>query len=144
MDTAVTEKELELACEEFGEIISTKIKKKFGSSQGFGYVQFEKPSEADACIAGLSGQMLGSKAVKVDKFVPKSQRPQRGFKGRYRGGGGGYGDLNMMDMMNFMNMMQMQGGMGMNMGMGMNNPLMMMQNQMNPGMVSFSKLFYNS
>ena len=144
LDGQVSDRELEEACQEYGEIISSKIRRdQYGNGQGFAYVQFVKPSEADNCISGLNGRMLGSKAVKVDRFIPKEKRPRKYYnRNRYQGGGsGGYmNGFNMQEMMMMMNMMQMQ----MNMqggGMGVSNPYMMMQNQLNPAMVKIEKIF---
>ncbi|WP_163832266.1 RNA recognition motif domain-containing protein [Spartinivicinus ruber] len=49
-----------------------------GQSKGFGFVEMENNSEADAAIKGLNGSNLQGRDMKVNQAQPKSNsRPQR-------------------------------------------------------------------
>ncbi len=57
-----------------------------GRSRGFGFVEMPDQTEAGAAIAGLDGQEIAGRPVKVNEARP---RPPRGER---RGGGGGRRD----------------------------------------------------
>jgi len=82
----VTEEDLRLAVEEFGQVESaTIIKDKYsGQSKGFGFVEMASKDEGQAAIDGLNGKELKGRAVKVNEARPRTE--SRGGKG-----GGGYG-----------------------------------------------------
>jgi RNA recognition motif-containing protein len=86
-----TEEDLKQAFEAFGQVSSaTIIKDKFsGESRGFGFVEMPTKAEAQAAIAGLNGQDLKGRALKVSEARPRAERGgggDRDFGGR-RGGG---------------------------------------------------------
>ena len=82
---SVTEDELRQAFEQFGTVSKVNmITDKFsGQSKGFGFVEMDDNSEADAAIKGLNDTALSGRNIKVNQARPREQRPQRG------GGGGG-------------------------------------------------------
>ncbi len=59
-----------------------------GRSKGFGFVEMESNSEADAAITALNGQEVGGRALNVSEARPREPRRGGGGGG---GGGGGYG-----------------------------------------------------
>ena len=59
-------------------------------SKGFGFVEMEKPEEADKAIAELNGKEIDGRALKVSEARPREDRP-RGGGNRFGGGGGGGG-----------------------------------------------------
>jgi len=89
----VTEEDLRLAIEEFGQVESvTIIKDKYsGKSKGFGFVEMASKEEGQAAIDGLNGKELKGRTLNVNEARPrKESRGGRG--GGYGGGrGGGYG-----------------------------------------------------
>lgn len=91
----VTEEDLRLALEQFGQVESaTIIKDKFtGQSKGFGFVEFASKAEGQAAIDGLNGKEVKGRTLNVNEARP---RPEGGggYGGRRGGGGGdrgGYG-----------------------------------------------------
>lgn len=82
----VTEEDLKKAFESFGQVATvTIIKDKFsGMSRGFGFVEMPSKEEAQAAIAGLSGQDLKGRTLNVNEARPRTE-------GRGRGGRGGGG-----------------------------------------------------
>ncbi len=82
---SVTEDELRDAFAQYGAVRSANvITDKFsGQSKGFGFVEMNDNSEADAAIKGLNGQALGGRSIKVNEAKPRESRPPRG-----NGGGG--------------------------------------------------------
>ena len=80
----VTEEDLRLALEAFGQVESaTIIKDKFsGQSKGFGFVEMASKSEGQSAIDGLNGKELKGRALNVNEARPRTEG---------RGGGGGYG-----------------------------------------------------
>ena len=85
---SVTEDELRQAFEQFGSVSRVNvITDKFsGQSKGFGFVEMDDNSEADAAIKALNDTALSGRNIKVNQARPREQRPQRGGGG---GGGGG-------------------------------------------------------
>ena len=77
----VKESHLESLFGEFGSIASVKIvtDRDTGRSKGFGFVEMDDDSEAEAAIADLDGKEYEGRALKVNKARPKT------------GGGGGGG-----------------------------------------------------
>jgi RNA recognition motif-containing protein len=82
---AVTEDDLRAAFAEFGEVTSVNIitDKFSGQSKGFGFVEMDDNSQADAAIKALNDQALGGRNLRVNQAKPREERPQQG------GGGGG-------------------------------------------------------
>ncbi|MCP4287603.1 MAG: RNA-binding protein [Gammaproteobacteria bacterium] len=75
----VTEDELRETFSEFGEVTSaTLISDKFsGQSKGFGFVEMDNNSEADAAIKALNDSALKGRNIKVNQAKPRGERPQR-------------------------------------------------------------------
>jgi RNA recognition motif-containing protein len=88
-----TEDDLRQAFGAFGEVASVNlIKDKFsGESRGFGFVEMANKAEAEAAIAGVNGQDIKGKSVKVNEARPKAEgsRPSGGGRGGMGGGRGG-------------------------------------------------------
>ncbi len=92
----VTEEDLRLAVEPFGQIESTTIiKDKYtGQSKGFGFVEMASKSEGQSAIDGLNGKELKGRALNVNEARPRTESRGGGGYGGGRGGqggGGGYG-----------------------------------------------------
>ena len=56
-----------------------------GQAKGFGFVEMETDSQADAAISALNGTLMGGRTLTVNEAKPREDRPRTG------GGGGGYG-----------------------------------------------------
>ncbi len=82
----VTEDDLRLAFESFGQVESANIiKDKYsGQSKGFGFVEMPSSEEARSAINGLNGKELKGRTLNVNEARPRSEKP------RGRGGRGGY------------------------------------------------------
>ena len=82
-----TDDDLREAFESFGTVDTANVIRDHysGRSRGFGFVEMPESAEAEAAIAGLDGQEIAGRAVKVNEARP---RPPRGDR---RGGGGGGG-----------------------------------------------------
>jgi RNA recognition motif-containing protein len=94
----VTEDDLRLALEQFGQVESaTIIKDKYsGQSKGFGFVEMPSKAEGQSAIDGLKGKELKGRAINVDEARPRteSSSSRGGYdddRGGYGGGRGGYG-----------------------------------------------------
>ena len=87
----VTEEDLRLALEEFGQVESvTIIKDKYsGRSKGFGFVEMASKAEGQSAIDGLNGKELKGRALNVNEARPRTE--SRGSRGAYGGGRGGQG-----------------------------------------------------
>ena len=94
----VTEDELRVAFEEFGQVESaTILKDKYSdASKGFGFVEMPSKEEGQSAIDNLNGKELKGRALNVNEA---HTRTDRGGGGRYSGdrgkrgfgGGGGRG-----------------------------------------------------
>jgi len=73
---------------EYGEVSSAKIitDRETGRSRGFGFVEMNDDSQADAAIEELNESEFMERALVVNKARPKSD--DNGFGGQRRGGGG--------------------------------------------------------
>ena len=89
LSNEVTEEDLRLALEEFGQVESaTIIKDKYsGQSKGFGFVEMASKDEGQAAIDGLNGKELKGRTLNVNEARPRTE--SRGSKGGYGGGGRG-------------------------------------------------------
>ena len=87
----VTEEDLQLAFEQFGQIESaTIIKDKYsGQSKGFGFVEIASQAKGQAAIDGLNGKELKGRTLNVNEAQPRTQ--SRGNRGGYGGGKGRQG-----------------------------------------------------
>ncbi|MCX4025825.1 RNA-binding protein [Endozoicomonas sp. SM1973] len=77
---SVTADDLREAFSAYGTVASVDLitDRDSGQSKGFGFVEMENNSEADAAIKGLNGSSLQGRAIKVNQAQPKSNsRPQR-------------------------------------------------------------------
>lgn len=81
----VTEEDLQLAFEAFGQVESTTIIKDRYSDQskGFGFVEMPSKAEAQSAIDGLKGTELKGRILNVNEARPRTE--SRGSRG------GGYG-----------------------------------------------------
>ena len=91
----VRDEDLQQSFGQFGAVTSAKVmmERDTGRSKGFGFVEMGNDAEAQAAIAGMSGQSLGGRSITVNEARPMEARPPRsgGFGGGGGGGGGGYG-----------------------------------------------------
>ena len=80
----VTEEDLWLAFEPFGQVESATIikDKHSGQSKGFGFVEMASKAEGQSAIDGLNGKELKGRTLNVNEARPRTEN---------RGGGGGYG-----------------------------------------------------
>ena len=87
----VRDEDLQQSFGEFGSITSAKVmmERDTGRSKGFGFVEMGSDAEAQAAIAGMTGQSLGGRSITVNEARPMEARPPR--TGGFGGGGGGYG-----------------------------------------------------
>ena len=82
----VTEDDLSQAFREFGEVDTARLitDRYSGQSRGFGFVEMQNNTEAQAAIEGLNGKELKGRPIVVNEARPREQ-------GRGGGGGGGGG-----------------------------------------------------
>ena len=75
----VSDQELMEVFEQFGDVTSAKVIKdrETGRSKGFGFVEMEKDSEAQAAINKLDGTEINGRTVKVNKARPKEKAANR-------------------------------------------------------------------
>ena len=76
---STTEDDLRAAFAEFGAVSSCSIitDKFSGQSKGFGFVEMDDNSEADAAIKALNDKPLGGRNLKVNQAKPRESRPSR-------------------------------------------------------------------
>ena len=86
----VTEEDLRLALEQFGQVESATIikDKRSGQSKGFGFVEMASKAEGQSAIDGLNGKELKGRTLNVNEARPRTE--SRG-RGGYSGGKGGHG-----------------------------------------------------
>ena len=82
----VTEEDLRLALEQFGQIESATIikDKHSGQSKGFGFVEMASWAGGQSAIDGLNGQELRGRTLNVNEVRPRTE--SRGSGGYHRGG----------------------------------------------------------
>ncbi|MCP4590955.1 MAG: RNA-binding protein [bacterium] len=87
----VSSSDLEAMLSEHGTVLSAEVisDRMTGRSKGFGFVEMDSESEAEAAIAALNGQAHGGRTLTVNEAKPRA--PRSGGGGGYGGGGGGYG-----------------------------------------------------
>jgi RNA recognition motif-containing protein len=87
----VTEEDLQLSFEPFGQLESVTIikDKHSGQSRGFGFVEMPSKAEGQSAIDGLNGTELKGRTLKVNEARPRTE--SRGGRGRYGGSRGGKG-----------------------------------------------------
>ncbi len=81
-----TEDSLRNAFAQFGDVVSANIvmDRYTGSSKGFGFVEMGSDQAANAAIAGMNGQELDGRQLRVNEANDKPRR-----EGGSNGGGGG-------------------------------------------------------
>lgn len=84
----LSDKELEEAFSEFGEIVSAIVVKDRHTdrSKGFGFVEFAQEEDAQKAREAMNGKELSGRSLKVDEAREPRNRERSGG-----GGGGGYG-----------------------------------------------------
>ncbi len=87
----VTEEDLQLALEQFGQVESVTIikDKHSGQSKGIGFVEMASKAEGQSAIDGLNGKELKGRTLNVNEARPRTE--SRGGRGGYGGGRGGQG-----------------------------------------------------
>ena len=84
MSYEITEEELRMAFEAFGQVESAAIiKDKYsGQSKGFGFVEMPSKAEAQSAIDGLNGTELKGRTLNVTEARPRTEsRRDRGGRG---------------------------------------------------------------
>ena len=76
-----SEQELEELFRGYGEVASVKIitDRETGRSKGFGFVEMQNASDAEASIADLDGTTFHNRQIVVNKARPRKERPRRRF-----------------------------------------------------------------
>lgn len=76
---SVTESDLRETFSRFGEVSKVNlITDKFsGDSKGFGFVEMDNNSQADAAIKGLNDTEKNGRSMKVNQAKPKADRSSR-------------------------------------------------------------------
>jgi len=87
----VSEEDLRIAFEQFGQVESaTIIKDKYsGRSKGFGFIEMASQAEGQSAIDGLNGKELKGRTLNVNVARPRTEG--RGGRNGYGGGRGGRG-----------------------------------------------------
>lgn len=80
-----TEDSLRNAFAQFGDVVSANIvmDRYTGSSKGFGFVEMASEQEASAAIAGMNGQELDGRALRVNEANDKPRTERVGGGGRW-------------------------------------------------------------
>jgi len=76
----VTDADLRETFSRFGEVSSVHLisDKYSGDSKGFGFVEMDNNSQADAAIKALNGTDLKGRNITVNQAKPKTDRPSHG------------------------------------------------------------------
>lgn len=84
-----TNNDLESLFAPFGDVRNAQVVMDFatGRSKGFGFVEMNSDSEAQAAISGLNEQDFNGRPLTVNEARPREERSKGG--GGHRGGGGG-------------------------------------------------------
>ena len=87
----VSSSDLEALLSAHGTVQSAEVimDRNTGQSKGFGFVEMDSESEAQAAISALNGQEHGGRALTVNEAKPREPRSGGGGRGGYGGGGGG-------------------------------------------------------
>lgn len=75
----VSEDNLKEVFEAYGQVTSCKVitDKYSGRSKGFGFVEMENDSEAQAAIDQLDGAEIDGRSVRVNEARPREDNPRR-------------------------------------------------------------------
>ncbi len=91
----ITDSDLQRMFEEFGTVVSAQVimDRETGRSKGFGFVEMNSDSEAQAAIDALNSKEVDGRSLTVNEARPKPEggRGGGGGRGGYGGGGGGRG-----------------------------------------------------
>ncbi|MFZ1536673.1 MAG: RNA-binding protein [Chromatiaceae bacterium] len=81
---SATDADLREAFAQYGDVSNVQlISDKFtGESKGFGFVEMDNNSQADAAIKGLNGTAIKGRNITVNQAKPRSDRPSHGGGGR--------------------------------------------------------------
>lgn len=87
------EAELRQAFEPFGALRSVSVisDRMTGQSRGFGFVEYERASDAQEAITSLDGKDFGGRTISVNVAREREARPSSPRFGGEGGGGGGGG-----------------------------------------------------
>ena len=93
LDFSAREDELRALFENYGAVerVSILTDRDTGRSRGFGFIEMNTDSEADAAISALDGHEWNARALRVNEALPKTEGGGRGGGGRPGGGGFGRG-----------------------------------------------------
>jgi RNA recognition motif-containing protein len=88
----VTSQSLETLFTEYGQVKSAQVvqDRDTGRSKGFGFVEMNDNSQAQAAIQGLNLKEVDGRCLTVNEARPREERGGGGGRG-YGGGGGGGG-----------------------------------------------------
>ncbi|MFZ0791707.1 MAG: RNA-binding protein [Chromatiaceae bacterium] len=83
---SVTDADLRETFSQYGDVSNVQlISDKFtGESKGFGFVEMDNNSQADAAIKALNGTAMKGRNITVNQAKPKSDRPSHGGGGSRR------------------------------------------------------------
>ena len=89
----VSSSDLDTMCAAHGTVLSAEViqDRTTGQSKGFGFVEMESESEAQAAISALNGTETGGRTITVNEAKPREPRRSGGGGGGGYGGGGGGG-----------------------------------------------------
>jgi len=89
---SVTSQSLEQLFSEYGQVKSAQVvqDRDTGRSKGFGFVEMNDNSQANAAIQGLNLKEVDGRCLTVNEARPREERGGGGGRG-YGGGGGGGG-----------------------------------------------------
>jgi len=82
---SVTEEELKVKFEEYGDVSSVNIitDKYSGQSKGFAFVEMAKQADAEEAIKALNESSLNGRNIKVNQARPRNERPPRNNRHMY-------------------------------------------------------------
>jgi len=77
---SVTEADFRAMFEEYGAVSSANLimDRDTGRPRGFGFVEMDDDSQAQAAMEALDGADLDGRALKVNEAKPRERRPSRG------------------------------------------------------------------
>jgi RNA recognition motif-containing protein len=83
-----TDDSLRAAFAQYGTVVSAQVimDRDAGRSKGFGFVEMEKPEEAQAAINGLDEKELDGRTIAVSVARPRESRPTNSGGNNFRGG----------------------------------------------------------